>query len=44
MLDVTFFPLLLKVYSSFQGDDGEKSVVYNTMGPNVCMGDHKVTV
>ncbi|XP_076746578.1 inositol polyphosphate-5-phosphatase A isoform X2 [Maylandia zebra] len=22
-------------------DDGEKSVVYNTMGPNVCMGDHK---
>uniref|UniRef100_A0A3Q1BLS3 inositol-polyphosphate 5-phosphatase n=1 Tax=Amphiprion ocellaris TaxID=80972 RepID=A0A3Q1BLS3_AMPOC len=25
-------------------DDGEKSVVYNTVGPNVCMGDHKVTV
>ncbi|XP_029915878.1 inositol polyphosphate-5-phosphatase A isoform X1 [Myripristis murdjan] len=23
------------------GDDGEKSVVYNTLGPNVCMGDHK---
>lgn len=22
-------------------DDGEKSVVYNTVGPNVCMGDHK---
>ncbi|XP_029016678.1 inositol polyphosphate-5-phosphatase A [Betta splendens] len=21
--------------------DGETSVVYNTMGPNVCMGDHK---
>ncbi|XP_037634290.1 inositol polyphosphate-5-phosphatase A [Sebastes umbrosus] len=24
-----------------RGDDGEKSVVYNTVGPNVCMGDHK---
>ncbi|KAG8012166.1 Type I inositol 1, partial [Nibea albiflora] len=24
-------------------DDGEKNVVYNTVGPNVCMGDHKVT-
>lgn len=24
-----------------KGDDGEKSVVYNTVGPNVCMGDHK---
>ncbi|XP_035513618.1 inositol polyphosphate-5-phosphatase A [Morone saxatilis] len=23
------------------GDDGENSVVYNTVGPNVCMGDHK---
>ncbi|KAF7647048.1 hypothetical protein LDENG_00178490 [Lucifuga dentata] len=22
-------------------DDGEKSMVYNTMGPNICMGDHK---
>lgn len=33
----------LQVHSSFQRDDGEKSVVYNTMGPNVCMGDHKVT-
>nr|XP_046243155.1 inositol polyphosphate-5-phosphatase A isoform X1 [Scatophagus argus] len=22
-------------------DDGEKSIVYNTVGPNVCMGDHK---
>ncbi|XP_035591949.1 inositol polyphosphate-5-phosphatase A-like [Oncorhynchus keta] len=22
-------------------DDGASSVVYNTMGPNVCMGDHK---
>ncbi|XP_076010370.1 inositol polyphosphate-5-phosphatase A [Genypterus blacodes] len=25
----------------FRSDDGEKSVMYNTMGPNVCMGDHK---
>ncbi|XP_061527482.1 inositol polyphosphate-5-phosphatase A isoform X3 [Phycodurus eques] len=24
------------------GADGEKSVVYDTVGPNVCMGDHKV--
>ncbi|XP_041793826.1 inositol polyphosphate-5-phosphatase A [Chelmon rostratus] len=24
-----------------KGDDSEKSVVYNTVGPNVCMGDHK---
>ncbi|XP_068559757.1 inositol polyphosphate-5-phosphatase A isoform X1 [Cebidichthys violaceus] len=24
-----------------EGDEGEKSVVYNTVGPNVCMGDHK---
>ncbi|KAL7392012.1 hypothetical protein ABVT39_018102 [Epinephelus coioides] len=24
-----------------RGDDGEKSIVYNTVGPNVCMGDHK---
>ncbi|XP_061527477.1 inositol polyphosphate-5-phosphatase A isoform X2 [Phycodurus eques] len=23
------------------GADGEKSVVYDTVGPNVCMGDHK---
>lgn len=22
-------------------DDGEKSAVYNTVGPNICMGDHK---
>ncbi|KAM9858266.1 inositol polyphosphate-5-phosphatase A [Aulostomus maculatus] len=22
-------------------DDSEKSVIYNTVGPNVCMGDHK---
>ncbi|KAG7488933.1 type I inositol 1,4,5-trisphosphate 5-phosphatase-like [Solea senegalensis] len=22
-------------------DDGERSVVYNTVGPDVCMGDHK---
>ncbi|XP_077942959.1 inositol polyphosphate-5-phosphatase A isoform X2 [Gasterosteus aculeatus] len=26
---------------SFQGEDGEKCVVYNTVGPRVCMGDHK---
>lgn len=24
-----------------RSDDGERSVVYNTVGPNVCMGDHK---
>ncbi|XP_030272515.1 inositol polyphosphate-5-phosphatase A [Sparus aurata] len=24
-----------------KSDDGEKTVVYNTVGPNVCMGDHK---
>uniref|UniRef100_A0A674EX31 inositol-polyphosphate 5-phosphatase n=1 Tax=Salmo trutta TaxID=8032 RepID=A0A674EX31_SALTR len=24
-------------------DEGESSVVYNILGPNVCMGDHKVT-
>ncbi|XP_061624510.1 inositol polyphosphate-5-phosphatase A isoform X2 [Phyllopteryx taeniolatus] len=23
------------------GADGEKSVIYDTVGPNVCMGDHK---
>lgn len=23
-------------------DDGGKKTVYNTVGPNVCMGDHKV--
>ncbi|XP_035022508.1 inositol polyphosphate-5-phosphatase A [Hippoglossus stenolepis] len=22
-------------------DDGERGIVYNTLGPNVCMGDHK---
>ncbi|XP_056275495.1 inositol polyphosphate-5-phosphatase A isoform X2 [Pseudoliparis swirei] len=27
-----------------KGDAGEKSVVYNTVGPNVCMGDHKQQV
>lgn len=32
------------VFVSFQREDGEKNVVYNTMGPNICMGDHKVTV
>lgn len=30
--------------SFFQSEDGEKSVVYNTVGSNVCMGDHKVPV
>ncbi|KAK1893256.1 Inositol polyphosphate-5-phosphatase A [Dissostichus eleginoides] len=24
-----------------RGDDGDKSLVYDTLGPNVCMGDHK---
>ncbi|KAF0033441.1 hypothetical protein F2P81_013507 [Scophthalmus maximus] len=24
-----------------RSDDGERGVVYNTVGPNVCMGDHK---
>nr|XP_040050940.1 inositol polyphosphate-5-phosphatase A [Gasterosteus aculeatus aculeatus] len=24
-----------------KGEDGEKCVVYNTVGPRVCMGDHK---
>lgn len=34
----------VEVYFSFQSDeDDERSVVYNTVGPNVCMGDHKVT-
>lgn len=35
-----------KINSSFQKNDGddddEKKIVYNTVGPNVCMGDHKV--
>lgn len=35
---------LSDVNPSFQSEDGEKSVVYNTVGSNVCMGDHKVTV
>ncbi|KAM8887516.1 inositol polyphosphate-5-phosphatase A isoform 2-T2 [Spinachia spinachia] len=25
----------------YKGEDGEKCVVYNTVGPRVCMGDHK---
>ncbi|XP_042344226.1 inositol polyphosphate-5-phosphatase A [Plectropomus leopardus] len=24
-----------------RGGDSEKSIIYNTVGPNVCMGDHK---
>lgn len=28
----------------FQGEDDEKTIVYNTVGTNVCMGDHKVRV
>lgn len=35
--------LLKKWCVSFQRDEGESSVVYNILGPNVCMGDHKVT-
>lgn len=36
-----------KINSSFKkedgdGDDDGKKIVYNTVGPNVCMGDHKV--
>lgn len=27
-----------------QPENEEKTVVYNNIGPNVCMGDHKVTV
>lgn len=34
---------ILKFIHLFQGD-GERDIVYDTMGPNVCMGDHKVTV
>lgn len=26
-----------------QPENEEKSVVYDNIGPNVCMGDHKVT-
>lgn len=36
--------MLSDVYPSSQSDDGESSVVYNTVGSNVCMGDHKVSV
>lgn len=36
------FLVSLKDRPSFQGEDGEKCVVYNTVGPRVCMGDHKV--
>lgn len=48
MLNATFIffsicPDDIEVYSFFQRD-GERSIVYNTVGPNVCMGDHKVTV
>ncbi|XP_032372223.1 inositol polyphosphate-5-phosphatase A [Etheostoma spectabile] len=36
---------ILMSYSAHEfihrGDDGEKKVIYNTVGPNVCMGDHK---
>lgn len=35
---------LTNVNPSFQSEDGEKSIVYNTVGSNVCMGDHKVKV
>lgn len=35
---------MIKVTSSLQRNDGDKSVLYNTVGPNVCMGDHKVKV
>ena len=33
-----------KINSSFkkEDDDDGKKIVYNTVGPNVCMGDHKV--
>ncbi|KAI3372416.1 hypothetical protein L3Q82_022906 [Scortum barcoo] len=27
-----------------KAEDGEKSVVYNTVGPNICMGDHKCNI
>lgn len=35
---------LWDVNSPLQSEDGEKSVVYDTVGSNVCMGDHKVPV
>lgn len=39
------YPLavLMTLTFSSQGTDGERSVIYDTVGPNVCMGDHKVT-
>lgn len=38
-------PVNEKINSCFKkedGDDDGKQIVYNTVGPNVCMGDHKV--
>lgn len=38
-------PVNEKIHSCFKkedGDDDGKQIVYNTVGPNVCMGDHKV--
>lgn len=33
-----------KIHSSFKNEDDDdgKRIVYNTVGPTVCMGDHKV--
>lgn len=30
-------------FVSLQPENEEKSIVYDNIGPNVCMGDHKVT-
>lgn len=39
--------LILPILSNYrvypQPENEEKLVVYNNIGPNVCMGDHKVT-
>lgn len=43
----TFVATILKKKNDFvclQPESEEKSVVYDNIGPNVCMGDHKVKI
>lgn len=35
--------IILNYHVYPQPEDEERMVVYNNIGPNVCMGDHKVT-
>lgn len=41
---IVFVVLILLNYHVYpQPENEEKLVIYNNIGPNVCMGDHKVT-